>query len=401
MIQSSLAINIPLSLYVHLPWCVKKCPYCDFNSHPLRQAIPEQAYIQALLKDLEHDAQWVAGRRLTSIFFGGGTPSLFSAKGFETLLESFNALLPFEPNIEITMEANPGTIEHDAFKAYQLAGINRISLGVQSFQDKQLEALGRIHRHAETCSVIEELKRLDISFNLDLMHGLPQQTLELALDDLSQAIQFEPHHLSWYQLTLEPNTFFYKHPPALPESELRWQIETEGKKLLAAAGYQQYEISAYARKNQQCRHNLNYWKFGDYLGIGAGAHGKITVLKPDWQVTRTIKHRHPQKYLTSPKRMTACQTVSKDDLIFEYMLNRLRLYSKVTWVEFEEKTSLSKQLILPTLKQLEKNHLLALKEDGFKLSPLGARFFNDVVTEFLPAANATKEHGHDHESVSN
>ena len=287
----------PLALYVHIPWCVQKCPYCDFNSHAQKQAIPEAEYVSALLDDLSADLAFVAGRTLSSIFIGGGTPSLFSAQAIGQLLAGIQERIPFDDNIEITLEANPGTVEAGRFAGYQSAGVNRFSIGVQSFNPLHLQKLGRIHDPAQAVAAAHQASALKLrSFNLDLMHGLPNQTLEQALDDLRQAIALAPPHLSWYQLTIEPNTAFGARPPRLPEDDTLWEIQEQGHELLLAAGYRQYEISAYAKPGFECQHNLNYWRFGDYLGIGCGAHGKLTD-PASGAVQRRVKIKHPKGYL--------------------------------------------------------------------------------------------------------
>ncbi|MDX1466170.1 MAG: radical SAM family heme chaperone HemW, partial [Halomonas sp.] len=291
----------PLSLYVHVPWCVRKCPYCDFNSHGVgrRAALPEDAYLAALIADLEADLPLAAGRELVSLFIGGGTPSLMSAGFYERLLQAVSARLPLARDIEITLEANPGTLERGRFAGYRAAGINRLSLGVQSFQDAQLLALGRIHGGDDAAAAFDEARRAGFdNLNLDLMHGLPGQTPALALADLEQALALGPEHLSWYQLTLEPNTEFHSYPPVLPEEEVLWDIQDAGHARLEAAGFARYEISAYARPDRASRHNLHYWRFGDYLGIGAGAHGKLSMpAHQGLEIERRWKSRRPEDYL--------------------------------------------------------------------------------------------------------
>ncbi|MBR9790007.1 MAG: radical SAM family heme chaperone HemW, partial [Vibrionaceae bacterium] len=295
-----------LSLYVHIPWCVQKCPYCDFNSHELKAEIPEEQYINALLEDLDTDIEKYclkdAPRQLHSIFIGGGTPSLISAEGIERLLQGIEARIPFKPDIEITMEANPGTIEAERFAGYRKAGVTRISIGVQSFEQEKLERLGRIHGKDEAVNAAKLAHQIGLnSFNLDLMHGLPDQSIEQALADLDKAIELAPPHLSWYQLTIEPNTMFYYKPPTLPDDDDLWDIFDLGHKKLAAAGYVQYEISGYSKPGFQCQHNLNYWRFGDYLGIGCGSHGKLSF--SDGRILRTTKVKHPRGYLAAYQNM--------------------------------------------------------------------------------------------------
>ena len=288
-------MSLPIAIYVHLPWCVRKCPYCDFNSHVRPESIPETEYVAALLADLDGDLDLAAGREVSSIFFGGGTPSLFGVGAIAALIEGLASRLPFASDVEITMEANPGTVEHDRFAGYARAGINRVSLGAQSFDAAALKALGRIHGPGEIPAAVAEVKAAGIgNFNLDLMYGLPGQTLDGALSDMEAAIALGPAHLSHYQLTLEPGTASSIRPPVLPVDDDVWEMQMECQRLLAADGLEQYEVSAYARPGRQCRHNLNYWRFGDYLGIGAGAHGKVTV---DGKVIRTEKPRSPREYL--------------------------------------------------------------------------------------------------------
>jgi len=342
----------PLALYVHLPWCVRKCPYCDFNSHAAPQEIPQRQYVDALLQDLDSDLPDVQGRPLTSIFFGGGTPSLFAPEAIGRLLDGVRARMEVEPDAEITLEANPGTIEHGRFAGYRAAGVNRVSLGAQSFDDAQLEALGRIHGSGDIARAVDELRQAGIeNFNLDLMYGLPGQTPAQALADVEAAIALAPSHLSHYQLTLEPGTVFYHRPPPLPETDLSWRMQLDCQERLAARGYGQYEISAYAQAGRRSRHNLNYWTFGDYLGIGAGAHGKLTVLKPSWQVMRTTRSRMPRSYLAQgpQERRSERRVVECEDLAFEYMLNALRLMEGFEVVDFEARTGLAITTIAPVL----------------------------------------------------
>lgn len=316
--------QIPLALYIHIPWCVQKCPYCDFNSHTLKGGIPEDEYIAHLLADLNADLPLVTHqnniREVQSIFIGGGTPSLLSVAAMHKLISGVKARIPVHAKAEITMEANPGTVEANKFIGFQEAGINRISIGVQSFQSQHLKILGRIHNEQQAHSAIELAKGLGLrSFNTDLMHGLPQQNLDNALSDLQQAIDHAPPHLSWYQLTIEPNTLFYSKPPELPIDDVLWDIQIQGQALLAKHGYKQYEVSAYAKEGQQCAHNLNYWRFGDYLGIGCGAHGKITNLSTG-RICRTVKTKHPKGYMNlSQPYMNANTAVENDDLCFEFL----------------------------------------------------------------------------------
>ncbi len=332
--------SIPLALYVHLPWCVRKCPYCDFNSHAVPTAgLPEQPYLAALLDDLEHAAAPVAGREIVSVFFGGGTPSLFSARSIASVLARARTLLPFAPDVEVTLEANPGTVEHGRFADYAAAGVNRISLGAQSFSDSRLEALGRIHASADIERAVREVRQAGIAnFNLDLMYALPGQDVAGALADLERALELEPTHVSHYQLTLEPETPFAKRPPpGLPDDDVAWSMQEACQERLAAAGFEQYEVSGYARAGRRCRHNLVYWQFGDYLGIGAGAHGKVTAQEAGWAINRTVRVRHPAAYLaaTDPaSRVAETRSVAAEERPFEFALNALRLNEGFAWRGF-------------------------------------------------------------------
>lgn len=375
---------IPLSLYIHIPWCVKKCPYCDFNSHALKNTLPEATYLDALIEDLKLDMPFAQNRKLQSIFFGGGTPSLISPSGIEKLLCNIENLIAFDDNIEITLETNPGTIEHFDLANYKLAGINRISLGAQSFDDQKLKALGRIHCAAETLTAIEKLHSINFnSFNIDLMHGLPGQTLEQALQDLTTAINCQAPHISWYQLTIEPNTIFHKYPPQLPHDELTWQIQTQGEVILATAGFEHYEVSAFSKPGHTCKHNKNYWDFGDYLGIGAGAHGKYTDLKTN-EIVRTNKTRNPSDYLNPDKKfMTNIVTVPKAELPSEYMLNRLRLFSSFTLLDYEQRTGLSSTRIAKILDDAQQTGFIKLTDKYYSVTDLGKRFLNDAMQMFL------------------
>jgi putative oxygen-independent coproporphyrinogen III oxidase len=378
---------IPLSLYIHFPWCIKKCPYCDFNSHAVKNSFPEAAYIDALLKDLEMETGFAQGRKLDSIFFGGGTPSLMSGVAVEKILNAAEKKIGFAPNIEITLEANPGAAEQQRFKDYRKAGINRISLGAQSFNNVQLQNLGRIHRADETLRAVDMLHSAGISnFNLDLMFALPGQTLEQALADLQQAIALSPPHLSWYQLTLEPNTVFYSERPALPDDDLQFEIMQAGHALLAQHSYQQYETSAFSQKNRQCLHNRNYWEFGDYLGIGAGAHGKITIGEADtMSIRRRQKTRMPEHYLQSINPCSAEYELNPQDRIAEFALNALRLIDGVPRSLFTERTGLPFSLIEKTVHELINEGLLVSENSRFAPTQKGAWFLNDVVARFLDA----------------
>jgi oxygen-independent coproporphyrinogen-3 oxidase len=374
----------PLSLYVHIPWCIEKCPYCDFNSHKLKGDIPETEYLTALIDDLKQDLNFVQGRELFSIFIGGGTPSLISAPGIKWLLDNIQQCIPFGQNIEITLEANPGAIENQKIADFKEAGINRFSFGVQSFQQEKLTKLGRIHGVEEAKTAAKQAHHVGMkTFNLDLMHGLPDQNLADAMSDLQTAIDLKPTHLSWYQLTIEPNTQYFSHPPTLPDDETLWEIQEAGVLLLAKHGYQQYEISGYSQAGWQCQHNLNYWRFGDYLGIGCGAHGKIS-LPLENKILRTTKIKHPKGYL-QPERpyMDECNTVDKADLVFEYMMNRLRLMEDIPFEEFEHYTGLQRNVLDPLLQQAIKKGLMTVNEDNCKVTPLGHRYLNELLTMFM------------------
>src|SRR5579883_579474 len=314
--------TLPLSLYVHIPWCVRKCPYCDFNSHEMKHGLPEAAYVEALLDELDHHLPRIQHRSFISIFFGGGTPSLFSANAIEQILRGISQRMPLNPSIEITLEANPGTIEQARFQGFREAGINRLSLGIQSLQNDKLKTLGRIHDHDQAIRAISIAKEAGFTnFNLDLMYGLPHQSIDDALEDVKLALSFQPTHLSWYQLTIEPNTLFHHQPPPLPMDETIWQMQQAGQTLLQQAGFEQYEVSAYSLAGKNCVHNRNYWEFGDYLGIGAGAHSKLTNEKTG-EVVRFAQVKHPNAYLNPEKRrLLPLKTLSEDDLIFEFMLN--------------------------------------------------------------------------------
>lgn len=371
----------PLSLYIHIPWCVQKCPYCDFNSHALKQGLPEQEYIGHLLNDLEADLPLTSGREISTIFIGGGTPSLFSAEGMQQLLDGVRARIAVAADAEITMEANPGTVEADRFTGYQQAGINRISIGVQSFAADKLQRLGRIHGPQEAVRAAELATGLGLrSFNLDLMHGLPEQSLEEALADLRQAIALAPPHLSWYQLTIEPNTLFNSRPPVLPDEDMLWLIFSEGHKLLTEAGYEQYEISAYARPGYQCQHNLNYWRFGDYLGIGCGAHGKLSFT--DGRILRTVKTRHPKGYLQG-RYTDNHNEVALDDRPFEFFMNRFRLLEPAPRADFPRFTALSEESIRPAIEQALRAGYIEETASHWQLTEHGKLFLNSLLELFI------------------
>ncbi len=372
----------PLSLYVHVPWCVRKCPYCDFNSHAQHGELPERAYLHALFADLDSELTLVQGRQLGSIFIGGGTPSLMSADFYQQLLPGIDKRIPFARDIEITLEANPGTFEQARFGGFRAAGINRLSLGVQSFDDRCLKALGRIHSGDDAFAAIESAHALGFErINLDLMHGLPGQTPAMALTDLRQGISLGTAHLSWYQLTIEPNTEFHSRPPRLPEDEQLWAIQDQGQALLAESGFAQYEISGYSRAGQQCRHNLNYWRFGDYIGIGAGAHGKLTDLSQQ-QLIRRSKPRQPKAYLAAPCADQA-RVVAREELALEFMMNVLRLNQGVEAQLFAASTGLALAQIQPQLDRARTLGLLDADLTRLTPTPHGRRFLNDLLELFV------------------
>ena len=373
----------PLSLYIHIPWCVRKCPYCDFNSHAATPELPEEAYVDALLADLDQELPAVHGRPISSIFFGGGTPSLFSAPALGRLLAGVEQRIPFAPGIEITLEANPGTFEQEKFKAYRQLGINRLSIGVQSFQQAKLEALGRIHNGDEAVRAAGMARAAGFdNFNLDLMHGLPDQSLDDALGDLRQAIDLGPTHLSWYQLTLEPNTVFWSQPPELPEDDILWDIQEAGQALMAEHDFAQYEVSAYAQPGRAARHNMNYWSFGDFIGIGAGAHGKLS--HPDGRILRTWKTRLPKDYLNPAKPFKAGEKLlPMDELPFEFLMNALRLTQGVDAELFAKRTGLPLEQLAAARREAEQRGLLQVEADRLVATPRGQLFLNDLLQYFL------------------
>ena len=378
----------PLSLYVHIPWCVRKCPYCDFNSHAAPEVVPQAQYIDALLEDLQNDVAAAQGRALTSIFFGGGTPSLFAPDQIGRLLEGVRRQIPFDPGIEITLEANPGTIEHGRFSGYREAGVNRVSLGAQTFNEEQLKLLGRIHGASDIARAVDELRQAGLdNFNLDLMYGLPAQNVSQALQDLESALALQPAHLSQYQLTLEPGTVFYHRPPPLPDPDDCWQMQIDSQELLATRGYEQYEVSAYARSGRRSRHNLNYWEFGDYLGIGAGAHGKLTRLDEGGIIVRTTRAKQPREYLSrvADARVSEHRVVPSVDLPFEFMLNGLRLIGGFSEQAFESRTGLSFTGLTGNVIEAERKGLLERDADRhWRATADGQRFLNDLQELFLP-----------------
>lgn len=377
----------PLSLYVHIPWCVRKCPYCDFNSHE-DKSIPEQEYVAQLLRDLQQDLSYVQGRALQTVFFGGGTPSLFSGESIKNILDGVRESIPFADDIEITLEANPGTAEAEKFRDFRAAGINRLSIGVQSFQSHHLQALGRIHDSAQAVQAVALAQAAGFGrINIDLMHGLPDQTVDEALADLQQALDLGVSHLSWYQLTIEPNTAFYSQPPVLPVDDTLWDIQQAGLALLQQHGFSQYEVSAFARNlegsSQQCRHNLNYWQFGDYLGIGAGAHGKVT-LPGEGRILRYSKTRLPRHYLERQSGLVAEQhDLAATDLPFEFMMNALRLADGVPAALFGERTGLALDSIRTQWQGLRRQGLVADNPARLQASRQGYLFLNDVLTRFM------------------
>lgn len=371
----------PLSLYIHIPWCVQKCPYCDFNSHALKGDVPHQEYVEHVLADLDADVPLVGDREISTIFIGGGTPSLLSAEAMQQLLDGVRARLSVAVDAEITMEANPGAVEADRFSGYQRAGINRISIGVQSFSAQKLTRLGRIHGPNEAKRAAELATSLNLrSFNLDLMHGLPDQSLEEALDDLRQAIALNPPHLSWYQLTIEPNTGFSSRPPTLPDDDALWDIFQQGHQLLSAAGYQQYETSAYAKLGYQCQHNLNYWRFGDYLGIGCGAHGKVTF--SDGRILRTIKTKHPRGFMQG-NYLDKQYEVEAADRPFEFFMNRFRLLEAAPRADFTHFTGLPESTIRPQLDAALAKEYLIETEEYWQITEKGKLFLNSLLELFL------------------
>jgi len=380
-------IDASLALYIHMPWCVRKCPYCDFNSHQLKSAQPDASYIDALLRDFDAESPRVAGRRIDTVFFGGGTPSLFSPEEFARLLTALKERIAFADDAEITLEANPGTIERGRFAGYAQAGINRVSLGAQSFDARALNVLGRIHSADDTHRAVEELRaaKLD-NFNLDLMYALPQQTPEEALEDVRIACSLGPQHISYYQLTLEPGTVFHARPPSLPDEDAAWEMQWAGQKLLAEAGYAQYEVSAYAKEGKRCRHNLNYWLFGDYVGLGAGAHGKLSLGLP-MQILRTTKPKQPRDYQDQIRRAPGAvgdsAFVAPKDLPFEFMLNALRLNDGFSREGYEERTGLALRMLDEPLARACRRGLLEEFASGWRPTELGRRFLNDLQASFL------------------
>lgn len=373
----------PLSLYIHIPWCVRKCPYCDFNSHQAGREIPEQAYVRKLIADLRADQHWAQGRKLHSIFFGGGTPSLFSAAAIGEILNAAEQIIGFEQDIEITLEANPGTFEQQKFVGFFSAGVNRLSIGIQSFNNSHLEQLGRIHDGDQALKAIATARTAGFdNFNIDLMHGLPNQSLPEAKTDIQLALDNGAQHISWYQLTIEPNTEFYSRPPILPNDDRLADIQQAGMWLLEAKGFQQYEVSAFSLNGQTSRHNINYWQFGDYLGIGAGAHGKVT-LPEQGMVIRTSKARQPDKYLTRQDSVIAQNNaIEADQMALEFMMNGLRLKQGVAVDYFIQRSGLEPSSIQAQISNLRSQGLMVDRDDKYITTELGYRFLNRVLESF-------------------
>jgi oxygen-independent coproporphyrinogen-3 oxidase len=378
----------PLSLYVHLPWCLKKCPYCDFNSHENtpegRGGLPEQRYLQALRADLESALPLVWGRRVQTVFIGGGTPSLFSPEAIDTLLGDIRARLPLAAGAEVTLEANPGTFERERFKAYRAAGVTRLSIGVQSFNDAALQRIGRVHDAAQARAAVEEAASAFDTWNLDLMYALPGQDLAALGQDLDTAMALQPPHLSVYHLTLEPNTWFAKHPPVLPDDDTASEMLDLITARTAAAGLQRYEVSAFARPGHRCAHNLNYWQFGDYLGLGAGAHGKLSF---PHRVLRQVRWREPATYMQQALAGTPVSNeheVARRDLPFEFMLNALRLREGCTLTLFAERTGLPLSALRPALEEAQRRGLLQEADGHISATARGFDFLSDLQALFLP-----------------
>lgn len=379
----------PLSLYIHFPWCVAKCPYCDFNSHALKDELPEARYIDALVADASGQAQQVRGRAITSVFLGGGTPSLFSPAALDRLFSCLRGMLEIPSTAEVTLEANPATVERGRFAEYRAIGINRVSLGAQSFNDGTLKRLGRIHRREDVLRAAEELHGSGLTnFNLDLMYALPDQDLRGALDDVAQALSLGPAHVSHYQLTLEPGTLFAAQPPPLPDDDTAWQMQVDCQAHLAASGYEQYEVSAYARAGQQCLHNLNYWRFGDYLGIGAGAHGKLSAAAGFTRISRSTHLREPRRYLASAAQGPEWREIAVAELPFEYTMNVLRLTEGFAPADFEQATGLPAGALQPTLDELAGEGLMESHAGRWRPTPRGFQYLSELLQRFLPGENS-------------
>ncbi len=374
----------PLSLYIHIPWCVRKCPYCDFNSHESKTDIPEAAYVDALIADLEQATPLIWGRKVKSVFFGGGTPSLFSAEAIDKILSHVRMLTPLEYGAEITLEANPGTVDTANFLGYKQAGVTRVSLGIQSFNENHLKALGRIHNREQALTAVEVAMRTFDLVNLDVMYALPEQSLEDALEDALTACKLDPAHLSFYHLTLEPNTQFHRTPPSLPDDDTSATMQEQIEKILAENGYENYETSAFAKSNKRCQHNLNYWTFGDYLGIGAGAHSKLSFHD---KIIRQSRHKHPKRYMENApigKSIDNEWLIPSDELGFEFMMNALRLNRGIDKTLFESRTGLSIQTLNNKLHLARSKGLLELSDTMIKPSLQGQRFLNELLAIFLP-----------------
>ena len=377
--------NLPLALYVHLPWCVRKCPYCDFNSHEIKDgSFPEREYVDAVVRDLKFSASLFRGRKLESVFLGGGTPSLMSAQGIGAILEAVDDVSGLCAGTEITLEANPGAADSRRFAGYRDLGVNRLSVGAQSFDDARLAAIGRIHDAGEARAAVAAAAATGFSnINIDLMYGLPGQSPQEALSDLAAAVSLEPAHISWYQLTIEPNTVFHAKPPPLPGDDLTWDMQTRGEDYLAGQGYRQYEVSAWSRPGSECRHNLNYWEFGDYLGVGAGAHGKIS----NGAVTRQSRLRVPQGYMRaagSDAAIAAQRTLDEQDLILEFMLNALRLKNGAPLSRFSARTGLAPARVQAQVDAARADGLLEREPGLLKATQKGARYLNDLLQYFMP-----------------
>jgi putative oxygen-independent coproporphyrinogen III oxidase len=382
----------PLSLYIHIPWCVRKCPYCDFNSHDVRDAIPEQDYIESLIADLEQDLPLVWGRAVETVFIGGGTPSLFTPQAIDRLLGAVRARVALKPGAEITLEANPGTVDCERFRGFREAGVNRLSLGIQSFQPALLQAIGRIHDDRQAFAAVHAAREAGFdNLNLDLMFGLPGQDVDAALEDLRSAIALQPAHLSWYELTLEPNTWFYRHPPSRSNEDTRWEMQQAGARRLRDSGYERYEVSAWTHPGRQCRHNLNYWRFGDYLGIGAGAHAKLTDAAAG-TVTRYAKIRHPRAYLKTahrPARIDLATPLSRRDLLVEFAMNALRLDAGFTVDEFQAVTGLPINAAAGPIESSLTRGLIEREGDVIRASVLGRRYLDELLQYWM-----TEDSGH-------
>ncbi|KXW56011.1 radical SAM family heme chaperone HemW [Ferrovum sp. PN-J185] len=379
----ALTVLPPLSLYVHVPWCIKKCPYCDFNSHELKSKINESQFIDALLTDFQYQLPYIWGRSVRSIFIGGGTPSLLSPESFDRLISGIRSLVSLIPGAEITLEANPGTFETDKFRGFKEAGINRLSLGIQSLNNRLLKVIGRVHDREQALFAISQARTVFDNLNCDLMYGLPNQTHQEALDDLTELLSFNPDHISFYQLTIEPNTYFYKFPPLLPEQDQIVTLENDIYSLLKEYHFDHYEVSAYAQQGKRSQHNLNYWMFGDYVGIGPGAHGKISL--PD-KIMRTAKIKHPNNYLNligKQEDIEERHVVDFNSIPFEFMMNALRLNAGFSLSLFEERTGLSIESIQSTLSLAEKKRFVTISENYLSPTELGRHFLNDLISLFL------------------